>query len=915
MTYLTEQAQEEKLLNKLVNLGYQKAFHVKDEKSLIDNFKKQFELINLEKLNNEPLSNTEWDRVFNEILKTNVFDSSVMLREEFVIERDCGEKIYLKLLDTNKWCKNIFQVTNQIKMSNKYHSRYDVTLLINGLPLVQIELKRSGVDLYEAFRQVVNYKRDYKDLFRYIQIFVISNIQETRYFSNNDSEILKSHLFYWTDELNKRKNNLDDFSSDFLKPSHICKMISRYMVLNQTDKNLIVMRPYQVHAVEAIMKRALETKNNGYIWHTTGSGKTLTSFKASQLLAREETIKKVIFLVDRRDLDSQTLNEFNKFHNGIVDRTSSTHELIKQLKNPFQKIIITTIQKMNNAIKSDEKIMEQYKTDKVIFIIDECHRSQFGEMHREIKRHFENAQYFGFTGTPIFDENKTQNDQRTEDLFGKCIHKYLIKDAINDGNVLGFSVEYISTIANTNNEHITDDVYNNYERMKLIAKYIIDNHDKKTYNRRYTAIFAVSSINAANAYYDIFKELDHDLNITTIYSFSNTDDYINNDEKDTAREKLERVIIDYNQMFNTNFNTNLFDNYFADVSNKVKKGVEGQKIDILIVVNMFLTGFDSRVLNTLYIDKNLKDHNLIQAYSRTNRIEKETKPYGNIVAFRDLKDATDAAISLFSDGTATNIVLMASYEEYKKQFIEALEYMFELVPTPDSIDDLMGEEQHFDFINRFNAIAKILNRLRTFIEFEFTKNEIGIDQQTFEEYRGKYLNLYDRYKDLPEEDKVENNVKFELELIQTDVINVQYIMDLIRKVDLSDKNVMISNIEAIKKIIENSDDYKVRLKREIYMEFLEKVIPNLEEENLNILDQLLKFESEKRYIEIKNMSEEVKIPINILKEEIENYEFGGNIDSKNLDRNYSGKDGLMVREPRIVKAVEFIKENSEKYSI
>src|SRR5699024_2591114 len=392
------------------------------------------------------------------------------------------------------WCKNKFQITNQVSVNDKYKARYDVTILVNGLPLVQIELKRRGVDINEAVNQVMRYrKQNYTGLFRYIQLFVISNGVETRYLSNNDGDILKSHMFYWSDKDNKRINNLSDFTNSFLRPCQLAKMISRYMILNETDHILIAMRPYQVHAVEALINQATETNNNGYIWHTTGSGKTLTSFKASQILSEQDDIQKVIFLVDRKDLDSQTEEEFNKFAKGAVDKTNNTSQLVRQLNDRSLPLIVTTIQKMSKEIQSNPKALEQYKINKVVFIIDECHRSQVGDMHRIVRQHFNNAQYFGFTGTHRLEENKNQDRRSTADIFGRCLHTYLIKNAIHDGNVLGFSVDYINTIKTKNidldSEELVeginkDEVWLADDRIRLIARHIVENHDKYTRNRQ-----------------------------------------------------------------------------------------------------------------------------------------------------------------------------------------------------------------------------------------------------------------------------------------------------------------------------------------------------------------------------------------------------------------------------------------------
>ena len=745
MSYQSEAQLENNLISQLVEQGFNKV-NIVDEEGLKNNFRHQIEKHNKSKLNGQPLTDKEFERILRHIEGKTVFKSAMILRDKFILEREDNTQVYIEFLDTKNWNNNNFQVTNQITMVGKYKNRYDVTLLINGIPLVQIELKRRGLDLKEAFNQINRYKKhSYDGLFRYIQIFVISNGVDTKYFANSDKEILFTHTFFWSDKENNRISNLKDFASDFLDKTFLTKVISRYMITNETDKLLMVMRPYQIYAVEALLNRAMETNNNGYIWHTTGSGKTLTSFKASQILSGEKNIKKVFFLVDRKDLDSQTLAEFNKFEPDSVDTTDKTETLVKQIDDISKPLIVTTIQKMANAIKSEKytKIMEKYKDDRVIFIIDECHRSQFGDMHKAINKHFNNAQYFGFTGTPRFYENKSQEGRVTADLFETCLHSYLIKDAIKDGNVLGFSVEYIKTFDGAFEEDDDEkvraidkeEVFMADDRIDLVANHIIKNHNAKTRDKEYTAIFTVQSIPMLVKYYDKFKELNHDLKIAGIFTFGANEDSEGKDEH--SRDSLERMIEDYNKIFDSNYSTDTFSSYFADVSKKVKEA----QIDILIVVNMFLTGFDSKTLNTLYVDKNLKYHDLVQAYSRTNRVEKATKPYGNVVCYRNLKKNTDDAICLFSQTHSTDVVLMESYEYYLTKWYEALRNLQQLATTPDNVDLLESEEDKKKFIIAFRELTKILTKLKTFTDFEFEEENLGMSEQSYQDFKSKYLGL------------------------------------------------------------------------------------------------------------------------------------------------------------------------------
>jgi type I restriction enzyme R subunit len=609
-SYQSEAELENQLIKQLNEQDYA-SVELNDYDALLDNFRKQFCKFNAIKLNNKDLSDKEWERLTNYMLGNSVFDSAKILRDKYVLERDDGTKVYVSFIDEDH-TKNIYQVTHQTTVVGKYVNRYDVTLLCNGLPLVQIELKRRGMDLREAVNQIMRYKKhSYIGLYRYIQMFVVSNGVDTKYFANTDRDLLYSLTFFWTDENNVRITKLKDFSVTFLARDHVNRMLNRFTILNEADKSIMIMRPYQVYAASALIDRARFTNKNAYIWHTTGSGKTLTSFKTAQILSNEPSIKKVVFLVDRKDLDSQTTEEFNKFEKDSVDVTDRTDVLVKQMKDKNVHLIVTTIQKMANAVKGSRyaKVMDAYRNEKVVFIIDECHRSQFGDMHRDIVRHFNKAQFFGFTGTPRFEVNgKVEGHivQTTASLFGDCLHTYLIKDAIFDNNVLGFHVEYIKTIQGDYDlndqaqvEGIdTDELLFADARMTMIANHIIANHKAKTRNRQYTAIFAVWSIPALIKYYDIFKRIDHDLNIAAIFSYGANEDGEGKEEH--SRDALERIIGDYNKTYDTNYSTDIFTAYHKDISDRVK-GKKTNQLDILLVVNMFLTGFDSKPLDRVQI--------------------------------------------------------------------------------------------------------------------------------------------------------------------------------------------------------------------------------------------------------------------------------------------------------------------------
>jgi type I restriction enzyme R subunit len=736
-----EQILEEQLVEQLQKLNYGLIL-IKDEKELIANLKSQ-----LEKHNNIRFTDKEFEKVLNILSKGSVFEKAKTLREKQHIVRDNGDNLYFEFIQTEHWCQNQFQVTHQVAIDGKYKNRYDVTLLINGLPLVQIELKRRGLELKEAFNQINRYQRHSfgtnSGLYQYIQVFVISNGVNTKYYANNRFQSFKQ-TFYWTDKENKRLTNiLNGFTSEFFEPCHISKMICKYIVLNETQKILMVLRPYQFYAVEALVDKVMHSRSNGYIWHTTGSGKTLTSFKASQILTGLPKVKKVVFVVDRKDLDYQTTKEFNSFSKGSIDGTDNTNALVKQFSDDT-KLIVTTIQKLNTAISKKHYLlrMDKLKDEKIVFIFDECHRSQFGATHARIKAFFKNIQLFGFTGTPIFVDNAVKNDlgkRTTTELFGECLHKYVITDAIKDENVLKFSVEYVGRYRQKDESKTSIDIevedidtrelMESPVRLDKIADYILAQHQRKTYNQEFTAMFCVSSIETLIKYYELFQSKKeagkHNLRIATIFSYT-----ANEEDKDAtgllydepeieefdmaadqttdygargtsiinqhSREKLDEFIIHYNQMFETNFSTRdsqSFYNYYNDISKRIKDreridAREKDRVDILLVVNMFLTGFDAKKVNTLYVDKNLKYHGLIQSYSRTNRILNDQKSQGNIVVFRNLKKATDDAIALFSNKDAKDIILMQPYEAYVRKFSQAFIELLKVAPMVNSVNDL-----------------------------------------------------------------------------------------------------------------------------------------------------------------------------------------------------------------------------------
>lgn len=928
MGKISEQELEKNLIEQLSSQRYE-VISIKDEEDLVVNFK-----IQLEKFNKIKLSDSEFKKIQVHLAGGSIFEKAKRLRDKFELMTDKGEIKYISFIDKEYMENNIFQVTNQITMKGQYENRYDVTILINGLPLTQIELKKRGVQLKKAFYQIQRYQRhsfSYKALFQYIQIFIISNEENTRYFSNN-GELRYEFTFPWTDEHNLKKNRLVDFTKSFLDKKHLWSMITKYIVTNETQKALMILRSYQYYAVEKIIDRVKNYPSfNGYIWHTTGSGKTLTSFKASQIIATLGEIDKVVFCVDRKDLDYQTAKEFNAFEEGSISKVEDTNEFVEKMVSGNKKVVVTTIQKLNNAISKPYylKQMEKIKNKRIVFIFDECHRTQFGDTHKRIDNFFTNKQFFGFTGTPIFAENAVKY-RTTKDLFGDCLHKYTIKEAIDDENVLGFSVEYYSTfnLKNKDGDDLSPDemiengidtkeVYSNRERLERIVDFIIENHNAKTSNREYQSIFAISNIDTLIEYYRIFKEKNTNLKIAGIFTYDANVDLANDegtfevegDECKHPREYLDEIVADYNKMFGDNFNLNTdngFNSYFIDISKKVKE----RKIDILLVVNMFLTGFDSKYLNTLYVDKNLKYHGLIQAYSRTNRILNVNKPHGNIVCFRNLKKRTDEAIKLFSDENAIETVLMKSYSEYVVILNKYLETLKELASSSEEVDNLETEDNKLAFIETFKNILRVMNKLETFSNFDF--KDFDITQDDFESYKSKYIDMYDilvgsRVKGDRRKTSVIDEIDFELELLAKDTVDVSYIISLIKNLD-NRENSFVKDVEYILKTVDSIP--KLKNKRELLERFIEenREIFSIEFKG-NLEDKLQKFMKKKRDEAILEMVAEEELSFGKVNEIVEKCEFTDKKpDFNDIRSSLTGKVSVL----KLNKKIQGIQERIEK---
>lgn len=870
----SEFALEAALITQLKGMEYS-FIRIDDEAAMLANLKRQLEIHNPD----ITFTPNEFERILNHLNTGGVFDRAKILRDRFALKRDAvldkpSETVWITFINADDWCLNEFQVTHQITMEGKRKNRYDVTILINGLPLVQIELKRRGAELKVAFHQINRYQHDSYDagsgLFQYVQLFIISNGVNTKYFSNNKQQSFQQ-TFYWTDKDNQRLSDLHEFSAEFLKPCHIAKIMTHYMVLTE-EQVIKVLRPYQFYATEALVDRVKNSHDNAYIWHTTGSGKTLTSFKAAQIIQAMPKVHKVVFVVDRKDLDYQTAKEFNGFAKGSVDATTDTHNLVKQLNDDSTKLILTTIQKLNNAIMNARHLSKvtHLQDKKCVFIFDECHRSQFGDTHQNIKQFFKNAQMFGFTGTPIFADNAAGSigaPQTTKDLFGECLHQYVIVDAIKDENVLRFAVEYVGKYTRKDSVNELDiqveaidtkELLESPQRLEKITDYILQYHAQKAKSPDFTGMFCVSSVQTLIKYYELFKQKQvgalKPLKIATIFSYAaNEEDLGANGLSNGlipeenplpegvinpySRDKLDEFMADYNALFNTRYSTKdsqSYYNYYQDIAKRVRAG----QVDILLVVNMFLTGFDSPRLNTLYVDKNLKFHGLVQAFSRTNRILNDKKSQGNIVCFRNLKAATDEAIALFSNKEARETVLVEPYEDYVKQFNAATETLLGITPTVASVDDLPDENAEFAFVKAFRTLLRLKNILTTFADFK--EEDLSLDFQLFENYKSKYLDLHDKVKQETGNKKASilEEVDFELSLLHRDEINVAYILNLL--ISLS----KLDPVEAKKRQKEIMDmvagEVQLRSKRALIEQFIEENLPKIKP-NVNIITEFESF--------------------------------------------------------------------------
>ena len=880
--YQSEADLEAAFVKQLEGQAYER-LSINSNAALVANLRTQ-----LEALNRIEFTDSEWERFFSENIaskKEGIVEKTARIQEDHVqvLKRDDGTSKNVRLIDKKNIHNNRLQVINQYEVAGAYKNRYDVTILVNGLPLVHVELKRRGVDIREAFNQISRYQRDSfwadSGLYNYVQLFVISNGTLTKYYSNTtrDSHLAEragakrpkrrmsdsfAFTIWWADASNKPIADLTGFTATFFAKHTLLSILTKYCVFD-VDRKLLVMRPYQIVAAERILQR-IEVATNykmlgkveagGYIWHTTGSGKTLTSFKAAQLASKLPYVDKVMFVVDRKDLDYQTMREYNRFEKDSVNGSKNTAELKKQLETPTSRIVVTTIQKLTRFIEQN-KGHEIYEGH-IVLVFDECHRSQFGDMHSGITNAFRNYHLFGFTGTPIFAENAVAggnpNLRTTEQAFGERLHTYTIVDAINDKNVLPFRIDYINTVKAP--DDLTDkqvEAINTEaallapERVSQIVTYVRKHFDQKTKrNSRYTlgdkriagfnAIFATASINAAKRYYTEFAKqqgvlpLPQRLKIGLIYSFAANEEegegILGEEEFETraldasSRDFLEGAVSDYNAMFGTSFDTSAdkFQNYYKDLSLRLRN----RELDMVIVVNMFLTGFDATTLNTLWVDKNLRQHGLIQAYSRTNRILNSVKTYGKIVSFRDLEQATNDALALFGNKDARGVVILKPYGDYYGEYEKQVAALLQLYPLADAL--FIGETSQKAFIALFGAILRLRNILTSFDEF--AGHEI-ISPRDFQDYQSFYLNLYAEFRTANQAEKelINDDVVFEIELIKQVEVNVDYILALVEKwrEARGDGDKELDAYQAIQRSIDSSPS--LRNKKDLIMAFVESV--------------------------------------------------------------------------------------------
>lgn len=948
---------EQDLIRQLVDQKYSYRHDIRDRGKLEENFRVKFELLNRVKL-----SDNEFERLKEEIITSDEFAAAKLLRARNTFFREDGTPLQYTLVNINDWCKNDFEVISQLRINTETSNhRYDVIILLNGLPLVQIELKTLEISPRVAMQQIVDYKNDlgngYKNsLMCFMQLFIVSNNTNTYYFSNNrnqhfifDAEEQFLPIYQYADIRNNKITRLDLFATKFLSKCTLGELISRYMVLVETEQKILVMRPYQIYAVEAIVSSIEENRGNGYIWHTTGSGKTLTSFKASTLLKNNSNIEKCLFVVDRKDLDRQTRMEFNKFQEGSVEENTNTESLVRRLLSSdyADKVIVTTIQKLGIALDSKNKNkyaerLAPLKEKRMVFIFDECHRSQFGDNHKAIKEFFPKAQLFGFTGTPIFDDNanyakidgQEARYQTTKDIFEKDLHTYTITHAIDDKNVLRFHIDYFKPDGEATKLNNTE------VARKAVVEAILEKHNSATNDRKFNAILATSSINNAIEYFDLFKSIQEEkasknseykkLNITSVFSPPTQalaqngdvnsqknvadirqlqedlqqeaeDNKVNPEEK---KEALIKIITEYNIQYKTNHTINEFDFYYQDVQQRIKDQQysnsdydQKNKIDIVIVVDMLLTGFDSKYLNTLYVDKNLKYHGLIQAFSRTNRVLNDTKPYGQIKDFRNQQQAVKDAIALFSGedlSRAREIWLVDEapvvIEKFEKALTDLSDFMASqnLECNPEEVSNLRGDAARIEFIKKFKEVQRFKTQLEQYTNLDETqRNQIEkiLPQDDLRAFKGMYLEtaqqLKQGFKVKDEAEKSTQELDFEFVLFSSSLIDYDYIMGLIAEYTQRDPRKQKMNKEKLIRLLSSSAN--LLEERDMMVAYIESLPVDEALDEKTVREDYNHFKSQQQYKQLQDIATKNEIALELLKPFVENIMYRMVFDGEKLN--------------------------------
>ncbi len=862
---ISEKELEDKFINHLENIGYVNRKDIKNISDIQKNIKFHLERINNIELKNKKIDECDFKKyVLEKIESNNIFENSKLLRDLILINKNPKENIRLKCIDKNNLNNNIFEFSRQIVHVNEFKNRSDVTIFINGFPIVQIELKKTNVDIFEAFNQIHRYKKQSFDrgIFKILQIFIISNDISTKYFSNNihdaqNTLVSKKNLFEWTNYENKKFTNLIEFSNYFLNKETLFKLIVNYMIINESEKKIMIFRPYQFYAVENIINKIKNdsnlnndlndlderTKLNGFIWHATGSGKTLTSFKTAQILSQNKEIFKVIFLVDRRDLNDQTIKEFKKFlgtNSDDLEETENSSILAKQLVDNTTKIIVSTIQKMDKVLKKEWLYLNKNKdllTNNIIFIIDECHRTQFGEMHKLIRRKFVKSRFFGFTGTPIFLKNSKKDALTTKEIFGVNIHSYLMKDAIADGNVLNFFVQYIKGIKKTLN--VSNDIevegidkeefFKSDKYMDKVVDFIWKNNSKLTKNSLFKSMMVVTDIESAIKYYWKFRDKYPMFRIATLFSNNNNDECINENNLDNevikdVRTELEAIIHDFNKIYKTHFSESSFKQYSSNIQSKLKE--KNPDIEMIIVVRMLTTGFDSKWINTVYLDRKLVSYDLIQTISRANRIC-EGKDLANIVSIRTFKKDFEESICIYNNEKfADQIIFKDSLEDLYEKINTEIEKITNNWKSVDEIKNERSELRKKDFIISMKILNKLLSIAQNFIMYNNEK--INLTPKEIDEYNAVYNLIYKESKNKEVKESVLNDIDFEMEILDINDINYDYIIELLKnvKLDIDIVDIEIKIDEILEKIQKHGKNSKAKLIEEFVMEWKRKMLSN-----------------------------------------------------------------------------------------